>query len=77
MNKTKTMQKDVQITGGVKDLCPNEAALEFLGVNSVTLWRIRKARQIPFYKIGGRIYFKRSDLEQFLESHKVDSAATV
>ncbi|WNI39010.1 helix-turn-helix domain-containing protein [Chryseobacterium sp. SG20098] len=35
---------------------------EFLGVSTATLWRMRKADNIPEYMIGAQVYFKRSEI---------------
>lgn len=37
-------------------------AAEFLGVSTATLWRMRKAGNIPEYMIGAQVYFKRSEI---------------
>jgi excisionase family DNA binding protein len=37
-------------------------------VDRHTLYRERKKGVLPAYKFGGRIYFKRSDLEKYINN---------
>ena len=50
----------------------NEAAA-FLRVSATTLRRYIASRQIAFYKLKGKILFRRLDLERFLDSKRVES----
>ncbi len=45
-----------------------------LGVSTKTLQRLRNCGALPFSRVHGKIYFKRSDVEQLLENnyHKVE-----
>ena len=58
------MDKDILII--------NEAA-SFLRVSATTLRRYIASRQITFYKLQGKILFRKTDLEKFLDSKRVDS----
>ena len=58
------MDKDILII--------NEAA-SFLRVSATTLRRYIASRQITFYKLQGKIIFRKTDLEKFLDSKRVDS----
>lgn len=48
-------------------------AARLLGLSPATLdrWRCEKAH-LPYYKIGGAIRYRRSELEEFLASHRVN-----
>jgi len=50
-------------------LLPDEAA-SFLGIKKNYLYQLTNARKIPFYRPSGgrrgRIYFKQSELEEYL-----------
>lgn len=49
-------------------------ACEFLGTNRNGLYHLTHHKRINYYKPGGRkIYFKLSDLEQYIESSLVMS----
>ena len=56
-------------------LNPREVSKEF-GFSTSTLakWRMSKLN-LPFSKIGKYIRYKRSDVEAFIESHKVGVAS--
>lgn len=45
-----------------------------LGMSSKTLQRLRSCGALPFSRIHGKLYFKRTDIEQLLENnyHKVN-----
>ena len=50
-------------------LNPGEASKEFgFSVSTMAKWRMAKIN-IPFFKIGKYIKYKRSDIETFLESN--------
>ena len=44
-----------------------------LGISSKTWQTYRDKRIIPFTQIGSKIYVKRADLENFLQSHYIPS----
>jgi len=53
-----------------------EEAAEYLGL-SVSFLEEQKAKySIPFCRVGGRVIFRRRDLDKFLEQRLVRSAAT-
>ena len=43
-------------------------AAEYLGITSRALRARQGRRQIPFLRVGGRIYFRRAQLDQWVES---------
>ena len=47
---------------------------EILGVKPETLaiWRCVKRYQLPFCKIGSRVFYKEKDIEKFITSRTVD-----
>lgn len=55
---------------------PAEAA-NFLGVTPQTLavWRSTGRYNLPFLKMGSRIYYLESDLRKFMESRRIEPAA--
>ena len=56
-----------------QDRLTREEAARYLGVSPTTL--IIDARQqhlnVPFYRVGKRCYYRRSELDAWLESHRV------
>ena len=46
-------------------------ARKLLGVSQKTWQTYRDERRIPFSQFGRKIYVKRSDIEEFMSSHKI------
>lgn len=55
----------------MKLLPPSEAA-EFLGLKASTLsvWRSTGRYDLPFHKIGGRVFYTKKDLKKWLKARK-------
>ncbi|SRR6266540_352846 len=55
------------------ELLRTEAAAQHLGVSQTTLttWRCVKRYALPYLKVGSKVYYRRSDLDQWLESRTV------
>jgi excisionase family DNA binding protein len=54
----------------------NEAA-EFLGLKTSYLYQLTSKRLIPFYRPGRKLYFKKSDLIDWISSHRQSTVAEV
>ena len=54
----------------------NEAA-ELLGLAKVTLYRYASMKMLPTVKLGDRLLFKQSDLEKWVDEHRVEPNAYV
>lgn len=79
----KIIDELVQEVKAVKELCENrfqenktgeewlssEEVKKILGVSAKTWQKYRNERRIPFSQFGRKIYVKRSDLEDFINSH--------
>ena len=50
---------------------PEELA-EFLAISRATVYRLVGKRQLPFHKIGGVLRFKKADIEEYLETGRVE-----
>ena len=44
-----------------------EALVAYLGIHPRTVRKWRRARRLPFTKLGGMILFRKSDIERMLE----------
>lgn len=78
-----TLDELVQEVKAVKELCESrfqknktdeewlssEEVKKILGVSAKTWQKYRNERRIPFSQFGRKIYVKRSDLEDFINSH--------
>lgn len=55
---------------GRKQVC------DILGISTATLYRLMKSGRIPYYKTSsyksGKVLFKESDIQKFLENLKVN-----
>jgi excisionase family DNA binding protein len=49
-------------------------ASQYLGVPETTLrrWAIRGYPNLPFLKLGGRVYYERADLDALVERSRVN-----
>lgn len=54
-----------------KLLTPKDLAL-ILNVSSTTIYRIIEGQQILFYKVGGSIRFRRTDIEDYLNKNRFE-----
>ncbi|MDV6347523.1 helix-turn-helix domain-containing protein [Nitrosomonas sp. Is35] len=63
---------DTLITKETKLLTPAEAA-ERIGVKEPTLrnWRCTKIQNIPYLKVGGKVFYAEQDLIDFLNRKRV------
>ena len=48
------------------------SAAAYLGLKPTTLqdWRTRGTVQLPYVKVGSRVFYRQVDLDSFLESRK-------
>ena len=57
-------------------LYDDEAAAEYLGNTTKRhLERLRARREIPFIRVGRKIRYKKSDLDEYIENNRVESIA--
>lgn len=57
------------------NLLTTKQASEYLGitVGSLAVWRTTKRYNIPYIKVGALIKYKKSDLDQWLESRRYEN----
>lgn len=65
--------KDLGIFNQTKEENPNELVsrvetAKILNISLVKLWKITKEGAIPVFKIGGKVSYKRSGIENFINS---------
>lgn len=60
-----SLQSDTYLT--------SEQVCEALGISSKQFQKYRNERRIAFSQFGRKIYVKRSDLDHFLESHRIEA----
>jgi len=60
----------------VKEILTLEETVIYLGLSKSTLYKLTSKKQIPHYVPGGKkIYFKRSELDNWIFQYKVYSTA--
>jgi len=52
-----------------EEIIDNQDLCNFLGVTKRTLQRYRNRKLIPFYKIDGKMYYKKSEILEFFKNH--------
>jgi hypothetical protein len=50
------------------DLVPRIKTSEILNISLVKLWQISKDNLLPVIKIGGKVLYKRKDIQEFINS---------
>jgi len=63
--------KDAPLTAIQLIWLSNDEAMEFLQVSKSTLQTYRNRGYLKFSKVGRKIRYARTDLQQFLESNKI------
>ena len=64
------LQKD-KIEENKKEMITRAEAADLLNISLVKLWEITKNNLIPKYKIGGKVLYKKIDVQRFInESFK-------
>lgn len=41
-----------------------------LGISITSAWRLRKSGKLPFYQAGKKLFFKKSEIENSLQSKR-------
>lgn len=68
---TKLEQIASQLHIGPKEVLSLNEAAEYLNLSRSALYKLTSARRIPFYRPNGKkIYFRRADLIQWVESKR-------
>jgi excisionase family DNA binding protein len=51
-----------------EDLISRNETAKILNISLVKLWQITKDKFLPVYKIGGKVLYKRNDIQEFINS---------
>lgn len=51
-----------------------EETAKMLGIKPGTLYNLNLKRELPFHKVGKTLLYKRSDVLEYIDSHRVSSA---
>ena len=75
----KELSEEARLEEQERDLIPKcefldmERTAKLLNVTRNSLYRMTHQRVLPYYKAGGRIYFKYSEIIDWMESCRVES----
>ena len=70
--KSRTMnEKPADEIGGL------DLAVEITGLARRTIYKLTHRREIPHRRVGGRLYFRRSELEQWIDAGRRRTVAEV
>ena len=63
--------KELTFNSQIKEVNPNELlsranTAKLLTISLVKLWQLSKDKVIPFYKIGGKVVYKQSEVLEFV-----------
>lgn len=62
----------------LKEFLTLEAAAEYLSLSKSAIYKLTSKKEIPFYNPGGKkLFFKRTELNEWINSSKVKSAFEV
>ncbi len=62
---------------GVKNILTVHEAAQYIGRTINTLYVMCSRRQIPYYKQGKQNFFKKSELDEWMTSQKVETASLI
>jgi|GEM_PF-239787 len=64
---------DEKLDGITKDYLDTAEACRYLGVSKSTLYKKNYVKAIPFTKAGKKVYYKKSDLEDYITQNRFAS----
>lgn len=79
-DKLDSIQAELKAKHGTsaRDVLAFSEACEYLGVKATSLRTKMHKHELPYYKPnGGKVYFRRDDLNKFLLKGRVDSQAEI
>ena len=59
---------------GIGDYIPETEAKKLLGRKTTWFWNMRTSGQLPFAKVGNKIFYLKEDIKKMLDNHKQGEA---
>ncbi|NMB37451.1 MAG: helix-turn-helix domain-containing protein [Bacteroidales bacterium] len=57
-----------------KEILTSEEAARYMGISKSHLYKLTMRQEIPHYKPTGKmVYFRRDELEQWLQQHRINT----
>ena len=69
MRKLVQIEQMIRING--KDLLSTAECAFYLGVTACHVRHMASDRKIPYYKRNGKLYFSKSELEQWIKTERI------
>lgn len=60
-----------------KDMMDLKECAAYTGYSKVTIYRLASAKEIPYYKLGNRNLFKRSEIDSWLTRNRQKTQAEI
>lgn len=57
---------ETQRTDNTKTLLSRSDTAKILNISLVKLWQLTKEKAVPVYKIGGKVLYKKEEIENFI-----------
>jgi excisionase family DNA binding protein len=67
LEQLKPLLEKEKIEDNKKEMITRAEAAELLNISLVKLWDITKNDLIPKYKIGGKVLYKKKDIQNFIQ----------
>lgn len=69
--------EDIKTLAGLsaKNALVIEDVVLLTGLSKAYLYTLTSTKQIPHYKLGNKVYFNKSEIEQWMLSNKVETVA--
>jgi excisionase family DNA binding protein len=81
LNSIESMVKAIMRTdngiGVITEVLNLEQAAEYVSLSKSAIYKKTSERNIPHFKQGKKLYFKRSELDSWLTAQKVDTKAEI
>ena len=61
------------ITAGTGEILNLDMASAYAGISKSTLYKFTSTKEIPHFKRGKRLYFKKDEIDNWLTTHKISS----
>lgn len=59
----------------LEDWISEPKVMEILNLKATSLWKLKSTGELPYSKIGKRVFYKRQDIVQLLENNMATSPA--
>lgn len=59
---------------GIEEILDLNKTSSYIGISKSTIYKFTSKRAIPHFKRGKKLYFKKSELDEWLTTHKVLSS---